>query len=400
MRLLNFAPRVVRTFLLLVSISCSCHAGQKVLFIGNSFTFGHGGTASVPKIFERMAIAGGDGEPLVKMSAVGGKNFEFHENDQGTRAAIGSEPWDYVILQNYSTEPTHLGNLDKHLEFGRALYERVISNRADTEVILYETWARSAKHPLISGISMPDSFASTTEMQDELRAGYRSLAEALNTDHPENLPVLVAPAGDAWLNVGGMLAETNPQFSHLHDIDEYHGNDNGYYLSAAVFYATIYGKSPTGLHLNPAVLSLGLNLTVNPYDLEQAAWETVTGTMKVGFQSQPVSISVGEHQSAKFQVEVRGSRPIEVQWMKDGEPIEGATALTYDLPNAPATMNGALFSVRVSNAISSAVSNTATLQVMAMATDAASDATPASTTASPSKAENPAADGPHEQGNE
>ncbi len=39
---------------------------------------------------------------------------------------------------------------------------------------------------------------------------------------------------------GGFLAESHTDFADLHAGDDYHGNDNGYFLSAAVYYAKIY----------------------------------------------------------------------------------------------------------------------------------------------------------------
>jgi hypothetical protein len=269
--------RAVRLSLcLLLFLPVFSLAELKVLFIGNSFTIGD--SASVPVIFDRLSQAGGHGDPTVVMRAVGGMDFQFHSSDSTTLAAINSQDWDFVILQNYSTEPTHLvdgsHSISDHLTYGTSLYNTVITNDAGTQVILFETWSRAAAHSLITGVSNPNGFASTAEFQSELRLNYRNLADALNSAHPGNPRVLVAPVGDAWENAGGLLSSTAEGFVDLFGSDNYHGDDDGYYLAAAVFYSTIYGESPLGLASAPPVANLNLKLNVPPAHLETVAWNT------------------------------------------------------------------------------------------------------------------------------
>ena len=262
------------------------HAQHRVLFIGNSFTIGSGG-GGVPGIFDRLAQAGGQVDPTTLMQAVGGQDFQYHSQNATTLATIASQPWTHVILQNYSTEPTHLasGSAADHYTYGTALYEKIIQNNPLTQVILFETWSRSAAHSLITGVSSPTSFASTSEFQTELRTNYQGLANSLNATHPGNPPVGVAPVGDAWENAGALRDASDPLFVSLHGSDNYHGNNNGYYLAACVFYSVIYGTSPHGLGTNSLITSLNLGLTVSPTLLEDYAWATVSGSSQVGLQS-------------------------------------------------------------------------------------------------------------------
>lgn len=270
--------RAVRLALcLLMTLPAVGMAELKVLFIGNSFTIGD--SASVAAIFDRLSQAGGHGDPTTVMRAVGGMDFQFHSADATTLATINSQDWDYVILQNYSTEPTHLvdgsHSIADHHTYGTSLYNSIMTNFEDTQVILFETWSRAAAHPLITGVSSPGGFASTAQFQSELRLNYRNLADALNSAHPGNPPVLVAPVGDAWENAGGLMLSSAEGFVDLFGSDNYHGDDDGYYLAAAVFYSTIYGESPLGLSSTPPVASLNLNLNVSPAHLETVAWSTV-----------------------------------------------------------------------------------------------------------------------------
>jgi hypothetical protein len=266
-------------WVLQIAMPSAAIAEFKVLFIGNSFTIGSGG-GGVPGIFDRLAQAGGQSDPTTVMQAVGGMDYQFHSQDPAALAAINSQPWTHVILQNYSTEPTHLvdgsHSIADHLTYGTVLHQQIMANNPQTKVILFETWSRAAAHPLITGVSSPSSFASTDEFQAELRTNYHLLATLLNSNYPANPPVTVAPVGDAWQNAGGLLPASAPGFTDLHTTDDYHGNNNGYYLAAAVFYSHIYGVSPNGLGANPLVSGLNLGLTVPATVLEDVAWATVS----------------------------------------------------------------------------------------------------------------------------
>ncbi|MBC2595736.1 hypothetical protein H5P28_15825 [Ruficoccus amylovorans] len=247
-------------------------AEEKILFIGNSYTLGLGGTASVPAIFEAMAKAGGQGSPLVQMRAVMGQDFKYHY--ENSLDVISQEPWTHVVLQNYSTEPTHVGNLSEHYLYGGLLYEAVMANRAGTRIHLYQTWARASEHAFYAD----GSFDSPAQMLDELKTNYQGLADRLNVAHPFAPAVTVNPVGEAWWNAGGNLSAGEPGYIDLYYTDDYHGNDRGYYLSACVHYACIYAGSPVGLFGQPSVAALGLDITADEaFALEQAAWDTVQG---------------------------------------------------------------------------------------------------------------------------
>ena len=281
--------------LLLIPIAASLllspvTAQNRVLFIGNSFTIGSGDgrtetVGGVPAIFDALARANDHADPKTVKRAVSGMDFEFHAGNTITQNAISSEQWTHVILQNLSAEPTHLarGSIQDHTTFGTQLYHQIIANNVTTQVILYETFSRSEAHALITASSGPNSFASTAEFQGEIRANYAALAESLTTANPNNPPVQVAPVGSAWENAGGLLPKHSQGFANLHSSDEAHGNDNGYYLAAAVFYATIYGRSPEGLSDSAEIQALHLNLTEDAQTLERIASETVgTSSFEAG----------------------------------------------------------------------------------------------------------------------
>ena len=176
----------------------------------------------------------------------------------------------------------------------------------------------------------------------------------------------MAPVGTAWQNAGGLLPASDPDFVDLFDDDDYHGNDNGYYLTAAVFYSRIFGQSPDGLHAHPAVASLGLNLTVSPSFLETTAWQTVLDQPQspVSFVQHPVSQTVNQSNPVAFSILVEGSPPYSIQWHSNGIPIPNANTFTYRIPATTPDMDGTVFTVVLSNNISSAISQEAVLTVL------------------------------------
>ena len=351
-------------------------AEHRVLFIGNSFTYGYGSTTGVPDLFDRLARAGGHEDPITLMRAIGGADFQEHAGDSDTLTAIDSQAWTHVVLQGYSSEPTHLTpnggrSIADHLTYGRELYNRVMENNSASKVMLFETWSRAASHPIITGSSTNTTFASTAQFQNELRTNYRLLRDNLNNEFPDAPSVSVALVGSAWELAGALLPLSDPNFVDLFMANEtpygYHANDRGTYLAACVFYAKIYGQSPLGLHDDPLITSLNLNFGADPTIpgfLEQKAWEIVSnGIDPVTIVEQPASVSVPEGHSVEFQAEITGEPPFTFQWKKNGVPISGATGNVLRIPAAWASLDGAQFTVDVGNEVSLVTSQAATLTV-------------------------------------
>lgn len=80
---------------------------------------------------------------------------------------------------------------------------------------------------------------------------------------------------------------------------------------------------------------------------------------------QPASISVKEGQAASFSVTAKSTAPISYQWLRDGVAVSGANASTYTIEAVVSGDDGAVFTVRVTNAVGSATSNPARLSVAA-----------------------------------
>lgn len=78
----------------------------------------------------------------------------------------------------------------------------------------------------------------------------------------------------------------------------------------------------------------------------------------------PADTQVQAGGTATFGVTVgTGTRPLSYQWLRDGSPIDGATAAAYTTPATGSADNGARFSVAVTNAAGTLTSPAATLTV-------------------------------------
>jgi hypothetical protein len=107
----------------------------------------------------------------------------------------------------------------------RLLYDKVSEKGA--ALILFMTWGPRD--------GLPDAgYKNYDETQAQICTGYMDIANELD--------VIVAPVGIAWKNA----IKKDPQLN-LWNLDGIHPSREGSYLSACVFYATIFMQSPEGL---------------------------------------------------------------------------------------------------------------------------------------------------------
>ena len=218
---------------------------EDILFIGNSFTYGggdlwivdHGG---IPKLVE--AIAASKGKIVsTAMVVAGGKDWGFHLQNPPTSVAIKAKPWNWVVLQDYSTQPTHVGNVAEFMKNGVAFYDRITKASPQANIVLFETWPLGAKNAIYSkNESTPQGYANPDEMVSELHKNYAALQEILQGKQL-NRQVLVAPVGTAFAH---SLRE-HPEIN-LYAPDYKHADREGSYLAALVIYATLFHDSPRG----------------------------------------------------------------------------------------------------------------------------------------------------------
>jgi hypothetical protein len=213
-----------------------------VLFFGNSFTFGatvpglseHGG---VPKMVEVIARAKAHAMSADSLTSPG-VTFGYHLAQPATAAALASKVWTWVVLQDYSTEPTRMGDVSQFIRNGVTFSERIARHSPQAGIVLYETWARPPG--VFYKTSGGRQFSGPAEMMSDLHKSYAALGEKLTAITP-NRPVRVALVGTAF-------ARCHAEFSGipLDAADHHHATQEGYYLAALVLEKTLYPGSVRG----------------------------------------------------------------------------------------------------------------------------------------------------------
>ena len=193
----------------------------RVLFIGNSYT----SVNDLPATFADLAWSGGH---RVETAALddGGWTLAQHVSDPATATALGSEPWNTVVLQEQSQIPATAVSRTTEMFPAATTLVGMIRDHHESPMF-YLTFAHRDGYPQVG---LPD-YASMQEAIDE---GYLEIAEQLG--------VPVAPVGDAWRTVAG-----EPSAPTLWQADGSHPTAGGTYLAACVFYAAIFAESPVGL---------------------------------------------------------------------------------------------------------------------------------------------------------
>jgi hypothetical protein len=247
-----------------------------ILFIGNSFT-GHG---PIPLVVRSIAVSAGWEAPNVTNHSSDAQDLDFYSADPNTLALIDQGGWDYVVLQEYSTLPTdNAGYPEGFKTAATSLYDSVKASNPQAQVVLYETWARHEDHEIY-----PITFTDPNQMYLQLQTHYHDCADNYIPSHSTALrktDVSVSPVGEAW------HANTLDQNLMLHNVDLYHANSRGQYLSSLVLYSMIYGRMVAGL--SP---QLGVSDADTIY--LQSLCDSVTGQTIPQVGSEPNTLEVGE----------------------------------------------------------------------------------------------------------
>jgi hypothetical protein len=207
-----------------------------ILFIGNSFTFGgaipvlshHGG---VPALVQEIARARGRQVTARAMTAPG-VDWSYHLAQPATSTTLNLRVWTWVVLQDFSTRPTRIGDVRKFIQDGETLSEKIALKSSNAGIVLYETWARppGSFYQTAPG----DAFSGPAQMMADLHQSYAHLRDDLSARNG-NRPVRVAPVGTAFAR-----CQAEYPVILLDAADRHHASAEGYYLAALVIYETLY----------------------------------------------------------------------------------------------------------------------------------------------------------------
>jgi hypothetical protein len=227
----------------LLALASGPACADDVLFIGNSFTFGASApvvqrNGGVPKLFEAIARAKGHEVSTFAMTA-GGKDWSYHLAQPRTAQALAAKVWTWVVLQDFSTRPTQIGDEAKFLVDGETFSDRIAEHSPKAGIVLYETWAR----PTGKFFETPPGNAFTggpDQMMSQLHLSYGDLAHILAAKNA-NRPVRVALVGTAFARIKaeypGIVVDA---------ADQHHASEAGYYEAALLMDEAIYGESVKG----------------------------------------------------------------------------------------------------------------------------------------------------------
>jgi hypothetical protein len=233
-------------------------AAERVLFVGNSFTFGAGsavrfyrnhtvddlndeGVGGVPALFESFTEqAGLDYD--VALETRGGTGLDFHLAEK--RALIDRRGWDVVVAHGYSTlDQDKPRDPAKLIATAQQFADVVRARNPRVALYLTATWARADQVYPAEGAWAGRTVAA---MATDIRAAYDAAAAAARAQ--------VIPVGDAWNRAMATgVADPNPYDGidagklDLWTYDRYHASVPGYYLEALVVFGRVTSLDPRTL---------------------------------------------------------------------------------------------------------------------------------------------------------
>lgn len=279
----------MKAFLFILLAATAPASAESILFVGNSFTFGHGtpvqtfrngtvmdlnreGIGGVPALFKRFADQSGLRFDIALETAPG-RSLEWH---WGNRRMLLDRRWDRVVLQDYSTlDAARPGDPRKHIDFAGRFARLFRARNPRVKIILNATWSR----PDLTYLpGQPWSGQPIEAMALDVRRG----ADRAKEVHPAIGRVV--PVGEAFTcAIASRVADANPYDGitpgqiNLWGADHYHASTAGYYLEALTLFAAITRRDPRRLgRSEKAAAELGLP-PATATALQAIAWRTALG---------------------------------------------------------------------------------------------------------------------------
>ena len=220
-RVQSSAPRILLfswiVLIVLILSACGTPGGLsslaapsiRILFIGNSFTYFNGGVD--------QALRGLAPSVAVERLASAGYTLADHWDGPHALKSIHAQKWDYVVMQDQSQAPVLARAA--FIEYAGKFANEI--RAAGAQPVLFMTWQR------------PDSVQYGVTTQN-LASSYFQAGNRFG--------IKVAPVGLAFARA----LQEKPELAL--NVQDGHPTVQGTYLAACVIYATIFAKSPIGIH--------------------------------------------------------------------------------------------------------------------------------------------------------
>lgn len=263
----------------LLSASCMvmapvAQAATSVLFIGNSFTYGHGsavryyradtvrdlnreGQGGVPALFKSFTQQVGL-DYDVAIETRGGTGIDWHVLNR--LSVITQQPWDIVVAHGFSTlDAKRPGNPEQLVQTALQLAQALQAKNPKADLRLEATFPRADETYGPKGAWYGKTIG---DMAKDVRAGYDLAAKSS--------PVIkgVIPVGEAWVRAmdagvadSNSLDGTDAGKLNLWTYDNYHASVAGYYLKGLVVFGALTLQDPRSLGGNECSgFELGLSV--------------------------------------------------------------------------------------------------------------------------------------------
>lgn len=217
-------PKIFSLTLILHAVNLCM--GEKVLFIGNSYT------AQCSKTISGLFKSESPDWSL-SFHTSGGKDLAYHLADSQVTKKINSQKWDFIVLQEQSQKSGLGGKFSQSFHRSVASFSNIIHN-AGAIPALYLTWGRKAGDKRNSGI-----YPTYEAMQKKISAAYLLAGEKNKAR--------ILPVGFAFTEVKKKNQEL---FEKLYRNDGSHPAAHGAYLVSCVFWGGLTGKDPGKIKFN------------------------------------------------------------------------------------------------------------------------------------------------------
>jgi len=257
---------------------------ESVLLVGNSFIYGHGtavrsfhaqrvtdlnheGIGGVPALLAQFLVD--VGHPMdVALETHPGADLDWHWREK--RAVVTEHPYDFIVLQSYSTLDAKVPGDATALIASTAKWVEAFKARSpQVRLYLVATWSRP-------DLTFPPgqhwSGQPITQMALDVRHGVDQAARA---------GVGVVPVGEAFnlamasrVAIDNPYVPQNPSLMNLWGEDHYHASAEGYYLEALMIFETLTHRRATDLgEAECAAYELGIS-PQHVRQLQQVATQT------------------------------------------------------------------------------------------------------------------------------
>ncbi|MBV1908393.1 MAG: hypothetical protein KUG78_03670 [Kangiellaceae bacterium] len=234
------------------SESSSVELNDRVLFVGNSFSYFNNGIQNHVSNIARAANKWRAGKSRFRLMTISGGRLSEHQ--AGLKSALKEERWDKVILQAHSSEPITKSRKKEFIRSTQLLAKMI--RKTGAEPVLFMSWA----------------YKGRPEMTNSLKNSFMAMATAINSQ--------VVPVGLAFEKAQLNFPEIELYTKDIKSFDSdgsstfkediKHPSLAGTYLAANVLFGFLYQQSSVGL---PYTAGLSAE---DAAKLQAVAWQVVT----------------------------------------------------------------------------------------------------------------------------